>query len=134
LVAVALAQTLTSKTLTSPVITQPGSNVPVYIPQAAMQAISGPGAVNVTTFCTKITSTGADAFTLADGAVKGQLKKIQFVVDGGDATLTPSNLAGGTTITFADVGDFALLSFDGTDWVAVELGNDADGVTAPVLA
>lgn len=127
-------QTLTLKTLTSPVITQPGSNVPVYVPQAAQQAISGPGAINVTSYYTAVTTTGVDAFTLADGAVKGQQKKIQLIVDGGDATLTPSNLAGGTTITFADVGDFALLSFDGTDWVAIELGNDADGVTAPVLA
>jgi hypothetical protein len=111
-----------------------GSTVVPSIPVSAQQALSGAGAVNVTTFCTKLTTTGANALTLADGVVVGQLKKIQLIVDGGDGTLTPSNLAGGTTIVFADVGDFALLCWNGTDWVAIELGNDADGVTAPVLA
>ncbi len=111
-----------------------GSTFVPFVPLATMQALSGAGACNVTTFCTKVTSTGANALTLADGVVIGQLKKIQLIVDGGDATLTPSNLADGTTIVFADVGDFALLCWNGTDWVAIELGNDADGVTAPVLA
>jgi hypothetical protein len=111
-----------------------GSTFVPLVPIAAQQDLSGPGAVNITTFCTKLTTTGADAFTLANGAVIGQLKKVQMIVDGGDGVLTPANLAGGTTITFADAGDFALLAWDGTDWVAIELGNDADGATAPVLA
>ncbi len=105
-----------------------------YVPKAAQQALSGAGACNVTAFYTAWTTTGADAGTLADGVVVGQLKKVQLIVDGGDGTLTPSNLAGGTTITFADAGDFAVLLWDGTDWNAIELGNDADGATAPVLA
>jgi hypothetical protein len=104
------------------------------VPIAAFQSITGAGPMETTSYLTKWTTTGANAGTLADGSVKGQLKKIQMIVDGGDGTLTPTNLAGGTTITFADAGDFALLCFDGTDWVAIELGNDADGVTAPVLA
>ena len=79
------------------------------------------------------TTTGADAGTLADGAQIGQLKKVRLIVDGGDGTLTPTNLAGGTSITFADAGDTALLMWNGTDWVAIELSNDADGATAPVL-
>lgn len=111
-----------------------GSTHAPVVPIAAQQALSGAGAVNITTFYTAWTTTGANAGTLADGAQKGQLKKIQMVADAGDGTLTPSNLSGGTTITFADVGDYALLMFDGTNWVALELGNDADGVTAPVLA
>lgn len=101
---------------------------------AAQQALSGAGAVNVTTFYTAVTTTGANALTLADGTFPGQLKKIKQIVDGGDGTLTPDNLAGGTTITFADAGDYCLLVWDGQEWVAVELGNDADGATAPVLA
>lgn len=111
-----------------------GSTFVPFVPLATMQSLSGAGACNVTTFCTKVTTTGANALTLADGVVIGQLKKIQLIVDGGDGTLTPTNLADGTTITFADVGDFAVLCWNGTDWVAIELGNDADGVTAPVLA
>lgn len=105
-----------------------------YIPSAAQQALSGAGALNVTSYYSAWTTTGADAGTLADGVRVGQLKKIQLIVDGGDGTLTPSNLSGGTTITFADAGDYALLRWDGTNWVAIELGNDADGATAPVLA
>lgn len=101
---------------------------------AAQQALSGAGAINVTTFYTAVTTTGANALTLADGAFPGQLKKIKMIVDGGDGTLTPTTLTGGTTITFADAGDYVLLLWDGDSWVPVELGNDADGATAPVLA
>jgi hypothetical protein len=37
--------------------------------------------------------------------------------DGGAATLTPSNLYNGTTITFDDVGDSADLIFADGQWV-----------------
>ena len=50
-----------------------------------VQTISGPGAINLTTLHTEITTTGADAYTLADGTA-GQIKTIAMVVDGGDAT------------------------------------------------
>lgn len=94
------------------------------------------GAISITTFYTTFdTDAGGDAFTLADGVAAGQLKKIQMITDGGgDGVLTPDNLDGGTTITFADAGDFALLGWDGSSWIAIELGNAADGVSAPVLA
>jgi len=82
------------------------------------QALSGAGAINVTSGVTYWTTTGADAGTLADGVV-GQTKKIIMVVDGGDGTLTPSNFGNGTTITFADAGDAVELSFDGTNWWVV---------------
>lgn len=101
---------------------------------AAPQALSDAGAVTITEYKTDWTTTGAAAGTLADGAFVGQLKLIQLIVDGGDATLTPSNLSGGTTITFADAGDSALLLWNGSDWVAIDLFNRADGATAPVLA
>lgn len=101
---------------------------------AVQQALSGAGAVNVTTYYTAVTTTGADALTLADGTFPGQLKKIKMIVDGGDGTLTPTSLADGTTITFADAGDYVVLRWNGTEWRAIELGNDADGATAPALA
>jgi len=103
-------------------------------PLAAQQALTDAGAVNVTSFFTAVTTTGAAAITLADGTMVGQLNKIQLIVDAGDATLTPSNLTGGTTITFADAGDFCLLMWDGSSWRVLELNNMADGATAPVLA
>jgi len=98
------------------------------------QALSGAGAITVTEYKTNWTTTGANAGTLADGSFTGQKKLVQLIVDGGDGTLTPSNLSGGTSITFADVGDCALLEWNGSDWVATDLYNIVDGATAPVLA
>jgi hypothetical protein len=84
-----------------------------------VQALSGPGAVNITTLTTAFTSTGTgNALTLADGAA-GQLKMIVYVAEaaGGDTgVLTPTNLGGFTTITFNAIGDSCLLQFIGTDW------------------
>jgi len=85
------------------------------------QSLSGPGAINITDYTTKITTTGADALTLADGE-EGQNKVITMIADGGDGTLTPSNLSGGTTITFGDVGDTVHLLFTNGSWVV--LGNN----------
>ena len=100
-----------------------------YEAAAVQQALSGAGAVNLTTYYTAVTNTGSDALTLADG-IKGQVKKVKMIVDPGtDSTLTFNTNA---TIVFADVGDYAVLLFDGSDWIPIELGNDADGATAPV--
>lgn len=79
------------------------------------QALSGAGAVSVNTAITEWTTTGADAGTLADGE-EGQHKYIVMVVDGGNGTLTPSDLTGGTTITFDAVGDSVHLLFTGGSW------------------
>ena len=79
------------------------------------QTLSGAGAVDVTSAITWIETTGADALTLADGA-EGQRKYIVMKTDGGDGTLTPSNLGNGTTITFDDVGDSADLLFTNAAW------------------
>jgi hypothetical protein len=89
-----------------------------------VQALSGPGAVNVTQLTTAFTSTGTgDALTLADG-VAGQLKMIVYVAEAAGADtgiLTPTNLGAGTTITFNDVGDSVTLQFIGTDWWVIGL-------------
>lgn len=101
----------------------------VFVPMLVQQALSGAGAVNLTTFYTAVTNTGSDALTLADSTVLGQLKKVKMIVDPGtDSTLTFNTNA---TIVFADVGDYALLMWNGSDWIPIELGNDADGATAP---
>lgn len=89
-----------------------------------VQALSGPGAVNITQPVTKFTSTATgNALTLADG-VEGQLKTIVYVAEaaGGDTgILTPTNLGAGTTITFNAVGDACILQFLGTEWWAISL-------------
>jgi hypothetical protein len=90
----------------------------------AVQALSGPGAVNITSLATAFTSTATgNALTLADGA-QGQLKTIIYVAEaaGGDTgVLTPTNLGSATTITFNAVGDSVTLQFAGTDWWVVGL-------------
>lgn len=90
----------------------------------AAQALSGPGAVNITQPVTKFTSTATgNALTLANG-VEGQLKTIVYVAEaaGGDTgVLTPTNLGAGTTITFNAIGDACVLQFLGTDWWAISL-------------
>lgn len=120
--------------LTGSAIAGPSTTFAPLVPLAVQQDLSGAGAAALTSYYTAWTTTSTDALTLSDGVIKGQLKKIQMIVDGGDGTLTPTNLSGGTTITFADAGDYVILGFDGTNWVPMELGNDADGATAPVLA
>ena len=89
---------------------------------ATVQALSGPGAVNITSLATAFTSTAAgNALTLADGA-QGQLKTIIYVAEaaGGDTgVLTPANLGSATTITFNAVGDSVTLQYAGTDWWVV---------------
>jgi hypothetical protein len=84
-----------------------------------VQALSGAGAVNITTLTTAFTSTATgNALTLADGAA-GQLKTIVYVAEaaGGDTgVLTPTNLGSATTITFNAVGDSVTLQFIGADW------------------
>jgi hypothetical protein len=81
-----------------------------------VQQISGPGVISLDTLVTEITTTGADAYTLADG-VAGQIKIIAMIVDGGDGTLTPTTLATGTTITFNDINDNISLLYTTNGWV-----------------
>lgn len=105
-----------------------------FFPLTAAQALSGAGAVNVTAYLTKYTSTGAaQALTLASGTQIGQRKKVSHVVDGGSGILT-AVYVGGTTITFTTVGEFADLLWTGAAWAVLELGNSATPGTPPALA
>ncbi len=83
------------------------------------QALSGAGAINLTTLTTKLTTTGANALTLANGT-DGQVKIITMVSDGGDGTLTPTTKTGYSTITFNDAGDGCILVYTTTTgWMIV---------------
>jgi hypothetical protein len=87
----------------------------------SVQSLSGAGAVNVTTHVTEVTTTGsAAALTLANGTV-GQIKIITLKTDGGgNAVLTPTTLANGTTITFQDATDTVMLVYVTTvGWTVV---------------
>jgi hypothetical protein len=95
-------QTLTNKTLGAVIGT--------------MDQLTAAGAIDITTYITEITTTAATAYTLADG-VLGQIKIISLIVDGGDATITPTTFATGTTITMADVNDNITLLYTTNGWV-----------------
>jgi len=87
--------------------------------RGGVQSLSGAGAVDLTNLITEVTTTGANALTLADGTTSGQIKIINMIVDGGDGTLTPATFANGTTITFDAVGESATLVWNSTvGWVA----------------
>ena len=95
-----------------------------FYPGGAIQNITAGtgGAINVTSYFTTLnTDAGGDAYTLANGTVSGQLKKIYLLVDGGgDAVITPTSLSGGTTITMNDANDYVVLIWNGTAWVVIE--------------
>ena len=87
--------------------------------RGGVQSLSGAGAVDLTNLVTELTTTGADALTLADGTTSGQIKIINMIVNGGDGTLTPTTFANGTTITFDAVGESATLVWNSTiGWIA----------------
>lgn len=58
---------------------------------------------------------GGDIFTLADG-VAGQIMTILLTSSTGVATITPTNLAGGTSVTLNADGDTVVLQFMDTEW------------------
>jgi hypothetical protein len=88
----------------------------------SVQALSGPGAVNITALTTAFTSTGTgDALTLANGA-EGQIKTIVYVAEAAGAdtgVLTPTTPLGYATITFTDIGDSVTLQYFTQGWAVI---------------
>ena len=86
------------------------------------------GAISVVKRITKLdTTAGAELFTLAapDATMLGQVKIINFVTDNGDATLTLTNVQGGsaaTTVTWANVGEELVLVGGTTKWNVIGEG------------
>ena len=90
--------------------------------RGGVQSLSGAGAVDLTNLVTELTTTGANALTLADGTTSGQIKIINMIVDGGDGTLTPTTFANGTTIAFDAVAESVTLVWNSTiGWVATSV-------------
>ena len=87
-----------------------------------VQALSGPGAVNLTTLTTAFTSTGTgDALTLANGTA-GQIKTIVYVAEaaGGDTgVLTPTSRISYASITLNAVGDSITLQYLSAGWAVL---------------
>ena len=108
-----------SSTLVSKVSADILTNKTLADLKTSVQTLSGAGAIDVVTGVTEVTTTAADALTLANGTV-GQIKIIVMKVDGGVGTITPATFAGGTTIAMNDVGDSVMLTYATTiGWVLV---------------
>ena len=98
------------------------------------EAITGAGAVSITTTLSTVASAGVIALTLADGA-QGQIKIIVMITDGGTATLTPATMNYGTTLAFADVGDSAILMWIGASgWQVISMAGTGATGRGPVIA
>ena len=97
------------------------NNIPTYVAlDGTAQVITNTtDAINVSASVTHInTTSGAHAGGFADGT-NGQIKIITMIADGGDSVITPTNFANGSTLTFNDVGDTAMLIFTNSNWVLV---------------
>ena len=57
-----------------------------------------------------------------------------MITDGGDATLTPTTMANGTTLTFADAGDSAILMWIATGWQVIGIGGPGTPGAGPTIA
>jgi hypothetical protein len=108
-----------------------GGYSPVFM-AAPPQVLAGPGAADVVTHQTNVESTGvAQAVTLANGTIIGQVKIVCHNIDGGSFVMTPTSLADGTTVTFTSIHEQWTGLWNGTAWQTIAL----DGVTTePVLA
>jgi hypothetical protein len=83
-----------------------------------MESITGPGAISIDTLSTEITTTGADAFSLADGTI-GQMKHIILLAHGGDATVQPDTFANGTAVTLNAANDCVTLLYTTNGWMII---------------
>jgi len=93
------------------------AGVPAY--GGTPQVLTGPGVINVTTAITEYVSNGgAQALTIANGLIDGQVKYVVHKTDGGSGVLTGANFAG-TSLTFTDDGDAATLLWTSSMWFAV---------------
>jgi len=106
-------------------ITNAGGTLAVgFISTALPQILTGAGAVNISTFQTRLTTSGTgDALTLANSTRTGQLKKISYVAEGAGsdtAILTPTAGNSFTTATFNTVGDYLVLMWTGASWLPVD--------------
>jgi hypothetical protein len=104
-------------------------NVFGYIPSLialnqTAQALSGAGAVNITTSITHLTTVaGASALTLTNTSVKnGMLKFIVCVTAGGGAstlTITGASSTSFDSVVFDAVGETLLLMQTNSEWVVI---------------
>lgn len=98
------------------------NNIPSWIGlKQTVQSLSSNGAANVTTAITAVNATsGTVAVTLADGS-DGQVKTILNVSTSGtnNVTITPTTLAGYTSIVLNAPGETVTLLFKSSKWYII---------------
>jgi hypothetical protein len=94
------------------------------------------GEISIAKYYTDIAvDDGGDVFTLANGTVVGQIKKIMLSeTAGGTGVITGNFRSTYNTLTFTNAGEFAVLVWDGTEWLDVELASVAILTHKPVLS
>ena len=99
------------------------NKIPTYVGHAdTPQTRTGPGEINATTSITLLVTNAANALTIADGLVEGQIKYIVMKTDGGNGTLTGANLVG-TSIVFDTVGEGHTLIWTDSKWYSLSSGS-----------
>ena len=86
----------------------------------SVENVTGGGALSTTTVVSFISTTGVESYTLADG-VEGQEKIIIMKADGGNATVTPTNLVGFTSVRLTGVNNSFHLIYGSTGWNIIAL-------------
>ena len=86
----------------------------------SVENVTGGGALSVSKSVSFISTTGVESYSLADG-VEGQQKIIIMKADGGNATVTPDNLVGYTSVRLTDVNNSFHLLYGSTGWNIIAL-------------
>jgi len=86
----------------------------------SVENVTGGGALSTTTVVSFISTTGTESYSLADG-VEGQEKIIIMKADGGNATVTPTNLVGYTSVRLTGVNNSFHLIYGSTGWNIIAL-------------
>ena len=86
----------------------------------SVENVTGGGALSTTKVVSFISTTGVESYTLADG-VEGQEKIIIMKADGGNATVTPNNLVGFTSVRLTAVNNSFHLIYGSTGWNIIAL-------------
>ena len=88
----------------------------------SVENVTGGGALSTSTVVSFISTTGTESYSLADG-VEGQEKIIIMKADGGNATVTPTNLVGYTSVRLTGTNNNFHLLYGSTGWNIIALQN-----------
>ncbi len=86
----------------------------------SVENVTGGGALSVSKSVSFISTTGVESYSLADG-VEGQQKIIIMKAHGGNATVTPDNLVGYTSVRLTGVNNSFHLLYGSTGWNIIAL-------------